>query len=335
MFVYAIASLAPIFLIAAASLLGGTWAHLVFIYMAIFVAVIDRIVSKVRPASMGEEFPAATALMVTLAFAHFCGLSLAIDALASDRFTLLQKASIFIGAGLWFGQVSNSNAHELIHRQNRLLRGLGKWIYISLLFGHHTSAHVLVHHVHVASDADPNSARLGESFYRFFIRAWKGSFIKSLKIETARMRQSGRNLASHPFVAYIGGAIGFMALSALLFGVPGLIAYCALAFHAQSQLLLSDYVQHYGLRRRVDETGRLEPVSAAHSWNAPKWYSSAMMLNAPRHSDHHLRPMAPFPTLELPDAPTLPRSLPVMATVALFPALWRRVMNRRVAIWTK
>ena len=31
--------------------------------------------------------------------------------------------------------------------------------------------------------------------------------------------------------------------------------------------------------------------------------------------------------------PRLPLSLPAMATVALFPTLWRRVMDKRVARW--
>jgi alkane 1-monooxygenase len=76
-------------------------------------------------------------------------------------------------------------------------------------------------------------------------------------------------------------------------------------------------------------------VGPQHSWNAPAWYSSAMMLNAPRHSDHHMRPSRAFPALKLTPGtmPMLPRSLPVMAVLALVPPLWRRVMDRRVARW--
>ena len=61
-----------------------------------------------------------------------------------------------------------------------------------------------------------------------------------------------------------------------------------------------------------------------------------MMLNAPRHSDHHAHPARPFPQLSLPPgdaAPRLPRSLPVMACVACVPPLWRRMMDRRAAAW--
>lgn len=81
-------------------------------------------------------------------------------------------------------------------------------------------------------------------------------------------------------------------------------------------------------------TGKPEPVESRHSWNAPHLMSSALMLNAPRHSDHHAHPGRPFPALLLKgDMPMLPQSLPVMACVALYPRLWRRVMARRAAQW--
>ena len=72
----------------------------------------------------------------------------------------------------------------------------------------------------------------------------------------------------------------------------GAVVWAALGLHAQVQILLSDYVQHYGLRR-AEVQGRPVPVAAGHSWNAPHWFSSAFMLNAPRHSDHHAHPARP------------------------------------------
>jgi alkane 1-monooxygenase len=108
----------------------------------------------------------------------------------------------------------------------------------------------------------------------------------------------------------------------------------SLCLYAQTQLLLSDYVQHYGLRR-AEVNGRAEPVGPQHSWNAPNPFSSALMLNAPRHSDHHARPARPYPGLELnrETMPILPYSLPMMAVIALVPPLWRRVMDKRARSW--
>jgi alkane 1-monooxygenase len=82
---------------------------------------------------------------------------------------------------------------------------------------------------------------------------------------------------------------------------------------------------------------KLEPVGPQHSWNTPHRFSGAMMLNAPRHSDHHTHPSKPYPALQLLEdkMPMLPYSLPMMAVIALMPPLWRRVMDPRVAHWER
>ena len=58
-----------------------------------------------------------------------------------------------------------------------------------------------------------------------------------------------------------------------------------------------------------------------------------MMLNVPRHSDHHLNPNRPYPNLRIEEdrMPILPKSLPVMGIIALWPPLWRSMMDERVA----
>ncbi len=60
-----------------------------------------------------------------------------------------------------------------------------------------------------------------------------------------------------------------------------------------------------------------------------------MMLNAPRHSDHHLNPRRSFPELRLDrDAmPVLPASLPAMAFMAMIPPVWRNTMDPLLEDW--
>jgi alkane 1-monooxygenase len=140
---------------------------------------------------------------------------------------------------------------------------------------------------------------------------------------------------THPYLGYVALALGFMTLAVAISGLSGLVALLVIAAYAQMQLFLSDYVQHYGLERRVLDSGKPERMGPEHSWNAPHWYSSAMMLNAPRHSDHHTNPARPFPALtdERGQMPILPHSLPVMAVLALIPPLWRRLMDKRALRW--
>ena len=317
MLLFAFATLAPLPLLCAAALSGGWWVAAALLYMTGFTYLLDQLVRIVPAPSEGMEFPAADTLSVVLALAHFALLGLVIVTIGTRA--PLEAVGLIVAAGLYLGQVSNSNAHELIHRGARPLHLLGRWVFISMLYGHHASAHPLIHHRHVATPEDPATARLGEGFWSYIPRAWGGAFRAGLRAERARLDRIGRSRLHNPYVQYVAGSLAFCTAALALGGLPGLLAFLTLAAYAQAQLMLSDYVQHYGLTRKRQPGGKFEPVGAAHSWNAP------------RHSDHHAHPARPYPELRLDaDAPALPRSLPAMATLALVPPLWRRVMDQRV-----
>ncbi|MFT4151934.1 MAG: alkane 1-monooxygenase [Paracoccaceae bacterium] len=336
MWLFTLAALTPLPLFAAGLRAGGPWAFAGLAYMAVLTAVLDQIGALfLGNAPEGAEFPGADALLVGIAAGTLVLLPAMVWAIAGESgLGLAARGALFIGAGLWFGQVSNPAAHELIHRGDRRLFRLGVAVYTALLYGHHASAHRLVHHRHAASAEDPNSARAGEGFYRFARRAWTGSFRKGLAAETA-LRARGRR-GVHPYAVYLGGGMLALACGWVIAGWPGVFVWLGLGAHATMQLLLSDYVQHYGLTRRPGPDGRLEPVSDRHSWNAAQWFTSGLMVNAPRHSDHHAHPARPYPALRLPgrdQAPLLPWSLPVACTLALFPRAWRRAIRPHLARW--
>lgn len=342
MAIFALASASPLVLFGLGLWAGGFWAFAGLIYMTALAACLDQISGLfMGDAPEGAEFPAADGLLFGLACGHLIALPAVVWGVAGDSgLGGWQRAALMLGAGLWFGQVSNPMAHELIHRGNRVLYGLGVAVYTSLLFGHHSSAHRLVHHRHAASAEDPNSARSGEGFYRFFLRAWGGSFAKgwaeenALRARSVSASVSGRGV--HPYAVYLSGAALALVLAFWIAGGWGVVVWGGLSLHAQVQLMLSDYVQHYGLRRARLDNGKLEPVAARHSWNAPHWFSSGLMLNAPRHSDHHAHPSRPYPALRLPpadEAPHLPWPLPVACTLALIPPLYKRAIRKPLARW--
>lgn len=337
---FAAATLVPIPLLLAGAVFGGGWIIIALAYLTVFTFALDELVAFAsEDAPEGTEFPAADALSALLAVAHYLLLGVAIWAISwENAHQTWEKAGLFAAFGIFFGQVSNSNAHELIHRPSRMLRRLGAWVYISLLFGHHTSAHTRIHHRFIGTMDDPNTARLGESFYAYAIRAWAGSFRAGLEVETSLLRhRDGKvTLWRHPYTGYVAGMGVVILCAAAIGGLNGVWALLGLAAYAQMQLLLSDYVQHYGLVRQIMPNGKPEPVAPHHSWNTPHWFSSALMLNAPRHSDHHANPAKKYPGLTLPDvhdAPMLPRSLPTMAVLALYPPFWRKVMDPRAQEW--
>ncbi|MDF1854790.1 alkane 1-monooxygenase [Pseudooceanicola sp.] len=331
---FTFATLLPLPLLLLAAALGGTFSWIALIYLTVLMRVLDLLLPKNwRNRNPQAEFPASKGLSQVLGIAHLWTMIAAIfwigGPAGADGFDAAITALAF---GLWFGQISHPNAHELIHRSDRQARQLGRLVYISMLFGHHASSHPKVHHIYVATPQDPSSARLGEGFWRFALRAWSGSFWAGLKAEHADLRRAGKSLFLNPYFAYIGGAALMLLIAYALAGKSGLAVFLGLSLFAHLQILLSDYVQHYGLDRAVRADGRYEPVGPQHSWNSPHAASGAMMLNAPRHSDHHMNPMRPYPALQLDreTMPILPYSLPSMAMIALVPGWWRRVMDDRI-----
>ena len=324
LFAFALAAASPLGLLALGAARGGVWGPAAFLWMALAAVALDVLLPFTAGDAPAEaEFPGSKALLLTLGLAAVLILPLLCLALARAPFDA-SALCLALACGLWLGQVGHPVAHELIHRPTRLPRALGCAIYSSLLIGHHASAHLLVHHALVGTAQDPNTARAGEGFWHFAGRAWAGSFRAGLQAERARGRRA--------YLGYALGAVAALTLAFALAGAPGLVLWLALSAYVQMQIFLSDYVQHYGLTRALRADSKPQPVTAAQSWNAGHWASSALTLNATRHSDHHMHPAVPYPGLALPqDAPRLPWPLPVAACIALYPPLWRRRMQPLLA----
>lgn len=326
--VFALASLFPAVLLGLGLIWGGLWAWAGLVYISAFAAVMDHLPALFfGDAAHEAEFPATPGLLILLAAGQLVLMPLLVLGIAESPWSAV---GLFMGTSLWLGQIGNPTAHELIHRGQRGLMWLGMLMLSSLLFGHHVSAHRLVHHRFVASPQDPNTARSGEGFYRFFLRAWIGSFRAGFRAEAAL--RAGRG-GLHPYVIYGMISLGVLGGIFALGGARALVVWAVLCLSAQGQLLLSDYVQHYGLLRGRDQMGRLDPVAARHSWDAPFWFSSAMMLNAPRHGDHHIHPARAFPALQSGQGPMLPWPLPLACTIALVPPLWKAKIRPHLRPW--
>lgn len=330
---YAAATVPPMLLLILAATAWGGFAWLALIWLTLVAALADRLLEPPKLAPADDETLAwSTVLPVALACGHGLVLLSTTSALASATLTFGQSIALFFATVSFFGQVSHPNAHELIHRSSSALRALGAAVYTSVAFGHHVSAHRLVHHRHVGTPADPNTPLPGEPFWAYLPRAWRGSFEAGIECEIERLehKDHGPNHITNPYWIWIGGAIFTLALVILVAGFAGALFFVALSMFTGAQILLSDYVQHYGLQRLILPSNRYEPVGPHHSWNAPKGFSSYLMMNAPSHSEHHMHPARPYESLD-PEAnvPTLPFSMPIMGCIAMVPPVWFRMMDRR------
>ncbi len=103
------------------------------------------------------------------------------------------------------------------------------------------------------------------------------------------------------------------------------------AVYGFSLLEVVNYLEHYGLLRQKRDDGRYERCRPEHSWNSDNVSSNVLLYHLQRHSDHHAHPLRRFQALRhFDEAPELPSGYGTMILIALFPPVWRRVMDHRV-----
>ncbi|WP_224814080.1 alkane 1-monooxygenase [Hasllibacter sp. MH4015] len=330
---YAIVTIVPMFLLILAGTAWGGFAYIALAWLTVIAAVADRLLDRPTTPPVEEEtLPWSDVLSIALAVGHVLVLVAALKGLTSGALSFWQAVAYLFATASFFGQVSHPNAHELIHRRPVAMRWLGAAVYTSVGFGHHVSAHRLVHHRNVGTEEDPNTPLPGESFWDYLPRAWRGSFEAGLAAEMEKLERKDRPYThiTNPYWVWVGGAVVSLILSIIVAGIGGALVLIALGALTGLQILMSDYVQHYGLQRLILPNGRLEPVAPHHSWNAPRGFSSYLMMNAPAHSEHHMHPDRPYERLDSQaTVPVLPYSMPVMAMIAMIPAAWHRMMDRR------
>ena len=96
-------------------------------------------------------------------------------------------------------------------------------------------------------------------------------------------------------------------------------------------LEIVNYLEHYGMLRRKEHTGRWERVRPSHSWNSNNLATNVLLYHLQRHSDHHANPTRRYQALrDFEEAPVLPTGYAGMILLALIPPLWFRIMDPRV-----
>jgi len=89
--------------------------------------------------------------------------------------TILEIVIVRLSTGTVCGAIGIVFAHELIHRVSGLERRFIEALMVSVTYHHFCVEHVHGHHRKAGAKEDPATARLNESFYRFFPRAtWGG-----------------------------------------------------------------------------------------------------------------------------------------------------------------
>lgn len=232
-----------------------------------------------------------------------------------------------------FNGIGIATAHELGHKKDAVEQWLAKVSLAPTLYGHFFVEHNWGHHKRVSTPEDPASSRLGQSFWAFLPRTVIGSLRSGWHIEAERLQRQGRSawsIHNHNLQAW--------GLSVLLFGaLVAWLGWTVLPFlllqaaYGASMLEVVNYVEHYGLLRQKDASGRYVRCMPEHSWNSNHIVGNILLYHLQRHSDHHAHPTRRYQALRhFAEAPQLPSGYAGMISVAYCPPLWFALMNDRV-----
>jgi len=245
---------------------------------------------------------------------------------------LVEVIGLAVAAGITGGVMGITVAHELVHRSSRLDRAFGGILLTLVTYLHWAIEHVAGHHRRVATREDPATARLDEPLLTFMGRSLGHGFLSAWKIESARNARRGiQSPLRNRIILCLLSSVAVAGALAGLFGAGALLFFFAQSAVAIAFLETINYIEHYGLERRLVRPGVYERVSPLHSWNSAHRLTNALLFNLQRHSDHHVWPARPYYLLRHhPESLQLPTGYAGMALLAMVPPLWRRVMNPRV-----
>lgn len=245
---------------------------------------------------------------------------------------LWELAGLLLSLGFVNG-IGINTAHELGHKREASERWLAKLALAPVAYGHFYVEHNRGHHVRVATPEDPASSAMGESFWHFLPRTVVGSVRSAWDLERRRLQREGRG----PWSVHNENLQAWSMTVLLFAGLCLWLGWAALPFlvlqaaYGASLLEVVNYLEHYGLLREKDASGRYERCQPRHSWNSNHTVTNLFLYQLQRHSDHHANPMRRYQALRhFDDSPQLPSGYAALIPIAYIPCLWFRMMDHRV-----
>ena len=326
----------PLILIFSSSLgliIDPTWSISPFIWVFILVPIIDLVLPYLskEDVELKENVFHNFSILIVLPCILFL-IIFGLFVVSNPNIGFLSAAALGAAVGMSGGSIGITTAHELIHRQSKIMRGIGVLLLIVCCYGHFRIEHIYGHHRNVATKEDPATARRGENFYFYFIRCVINSVISSWKIEKNILDKrnikifSIRNRMLHYFVL----EFLFLLVAYLFAGINGLVFVVFHSFVSIILLELVNYIQHYGLERKK-QNGRYERFTDLHSWNSRHISANWSTFNLGLHAEHHQTASKHYPLLSQEEkAIEMPANYSIMLIMALIPPIWFFVMHKKI-----
>ncbi len=326
----------PLILIASSSLgllINPSWSVSPFIWVFILVPIIDLVLPYLskQDVDLKENVLHNFSILIILPCILFL-IVFGLIVVSDSTISILVAAALGAAVGMSGGSIGITTAHELIHRQNKYMRGIGVLLLVLCCYGHFRIEHVYGHHKNVATKEDPATARRGENFYFYFIRCVINSVVSSWNIEKNILDKKNINTLSlqNRMLHYFVLEITFLFIAFFLAGINGIVFVIFHSFVSITLLELVNYIQHYGLERKM-QNGKYERFTDHHSWNSRHISANWSTFNLGLHAEHHLSASKPYPLLSQEEKVIeMPANYSIMLIMALIPPLWFFIMNRKI-----
>ena len=242
-------------------------------------------------------------------------------------------AGRIVSMGLLCGAFGINVAHELGHRVNKFEQFLAKMLLLTSMYMHFFIEHNKGHHKHVATSADPSTAKYNQSVYAFWPQTLIGTYMSAWKIAKEELGKKGKSWFSinNEMLLFQLIQVAFVLGIYLIFGLSVALFFLIAALLGVLLLETVNYIEHYGLTRNETESHQFERVQPHHSWNSNHIIGRLMLFELSRHSDHHYLASRKYQVLRSFDnAPQMPTGYPGMILLSLAPPIWFKVMNNQM-----
>ena len=316
-------------------LVGGAYVYLAVVYTFIFIPILESNTKEYINEYSDDEkknrnldpfFDFLLYLNIPIVFGIFF--------VSLDTLLYTDSVSEIIGIILSTSIVMATNGinvgHELGHRKSLFSRTCSKLLYLPCQYMHFFIEHNYGHHINVATPDDPATAKYKQNLYSFWISSVTKTYLSAWRIQLKLLKVSKLSFFSlrNDMIFYTLFQIAFLIFIYLNYGL--IITLYSLLMSIGSFLFLEtiNYVEHYGLLRKIKPNGKYERVKPHHSWNSNHTIGRITLYELTRHSDHHFISSKKYQVLEsIEDSPQLPYGYPTSILISFLPPLWFRIMN--------
>ena len=316
-------------------LYGGPFVFLTVIYTFVFIPILESYTKEGKNTYTDDEkknrnldpfFDFLLYLNIPIVFGIFF-ISLNTLLYANTYFEIV---GIILSSSIVMATNGINVGHELGHRKSLFSRTCSKLLYLPCQYMHFFIEHNYGHHINVATPNDPATAKYKQNLYSFWISSVTKTYLSAWKIQLKLLRVSKLSFFSFKNDMIFYTVFQTLFLIFIYFNYGLIITLYSLIMSIVSFLFLEtiNYVEHYGLLRKIKPNGRYERVKPHHSWNSNHTIGRIVLYELTRHSDHHFKSSKKYQVLEsIQDSPQLPYGYPTSILISFFPPLWFWIMN--------